>query len=314
MKRSAALAFLASSSTMLALPAGAQTLALVRIGGGGNDDMTPVLYAIQAGIFKKAGLDVQVRSSAAGSVLAASVVGGVLDIAKSSLLALITAYDHGVKFKIVAGAAIYSANVPTDQISVMTGSSLKSFADLSGKTVGVPALRGLDELGTLALIDKDGGNSASAKFVEVPYTAMLLALERGSIDAAEIGPPFLAAAIETGKIRILGDPFAGIGNPILIAGWFTTQEYVARNPTVVQRFSDAVRTATTYTNTHHAETVSLLAEYSHIDPEVIRKMQRTPNATTLNERQIQPAIDMGAKYKYINRAFSAKDLLVEATT
>jgi NitT/TauT family transport system substrate-binding protein len=310
-KRSAALALLASSSAMLAVPAAAQSLTLVRIGGGLNDDITPVLYAMQIGIFKKAGLDVQLQSSAIGAVLAAAVVGGALDIAKSSLMSLITGYDHGVKFKLIAGGAVYSSDSPTSQICVLKDAPYQSIAEANGKTVACVALRALDQLGSQALIDKNGGNSASVKFVEMPYTAMLGGLERGAADFALIGVPVLATALASGKIRTLGDPFAGIAPRILIAGWFTTQEYVARNPTVVQRFADGVRTATVYTNAHHAETVPLLAEYSHIDPDAIRKMQRGTNAVALNESEIQPAIDAGARYKYIEHAFPAKNLLVD---
>lgn len=296
---------------MHAFPAGAQSLTVVRIGGGLNDDITPALYAMQTGIFKKAGLDVQLQSSAIGAVLAAAVVGGALDIAKSSLMSLITGYDHGVKFKLIAGGAMYSSESPTSQICVLKESSAQSIGEATGKTVACTALRALDQLGAQALIDRNGGNSAAVKFVEMPYTAMLGALERGAADFALIGVPVLASALESGKIRTLGDPFAGIASRILIAGWFTTQDYVGRNPTVVQRFADGIRTATQYTNGHHAETVSLLAEYSHIDPDAIRKMQRGTNATSLNENEIQPAIDIGAKYKYIERAFPAKNLLVD---
>lgn len=296
------------------LPVRAQQLTTVRIGGGLNDDMTPVLYGLRAGIFTRAGLDVQLRSSAVGAALASAIVGGSLDIAKSSLMSLITGYDHGVKFKLVAGAAVYAPETPTSQICVLKAAPVRSMADANGKTIAVTSLRGLDQLGIQALIDKAGGNSATVKFVEMPYSAMLAALEQGSTDIGLIGVPVLAAALETGKIRTLGDPFAGIANRVLIAGWFCSQEYVARNPTTVQRFADAVRQATIYTNAHHAETVSILAEYARMDPDVIRKMQRGTNATSLNEREIQPAIDVAARYKYIDRAFSAKELVYEATT
>lgn len=312
MKRSFALGLLAASAVVQPLvPVGAQTPATVRIGGGLNDDLTPVLYALRSGIFSRAGLDIQYLSSSIGAALASAVVGGALDIAKSSLMALITGYDHGVRFKLIAGAAVYSSDAPSSQMCVLKTSSITSHADLAGKTVACSSLRGLDQLGIQALVDKAGGNSASVKFVEIPFSAMQAALEGRKADIANIGVPFLAAALDTGRFRTLGDPYAGIANRILIAGWFTTQEYVARNPAVVRRFAEAVREASIYTNAHHAETVALLAEYSHMDPEVIRKMQRGTNATTLNERDIQPAIDLAAKYKYISQAFAARDLLWE---
>lgn len=311
LKRKRAIALIAASSAMVSLPIPARTqeLTTVRVGGSGNDDMVPVLYAIRSGLFKKAGLDVQMQSADAG-LLTTALANGTLNIAKQSLLALITAYDHGAKFKILVGAAIYSSTAATTQIAVLKNSDIKSTADLSGKVGGIPVLRGLNELGTLALIDRTGGNPATVKFVEIPYTTMLPALERGTIDFAEIAPPFLAPALESGKIRTIEDPFAGLGNPAPISAWFTTQEYAARNPTVVRRFAEVVRTATAYTLSHLPETVPLLAEYSRIDPEVLRKMQRTPISSSLNVPQLQREIDLAAKFKYISQTFSAKELVL----
>lgn len=271
--------------------------------------MVPVLYAMQSGLFKSAGLDVQLQSGAIGLV-ASAVADGVLDIAKYSLLAPIEGYDHGINFKILVGAAIYSSEAATGQITVLKDSPIQSLAQLSGRTGGVPALRGLNSVGTQALIDGSGGNSATVKFVETPYPAMLLALERKIIDFAEIAPPFLAAAQATGEVRTLGDAYAGLGNPAPISAWFTTAEYAARNPTTVRRFADVVRKATAYTLSHLPETVPILAAYSHIEPDVLRKMQRTPISAQIDQQELQHEIDLAAKYKYISRVFPAKDLFI----
>jgi hypothetical protein len=71
-----------------------------------------------------------------------------------------------------------------------------------------------------------------------------------------------------------------------------------------------VRQATLYTNAHHAETVPILAAYSHIDPAVIAKMNRLTNATAVVPQEIQPVIDAAVKYKVIDGTFSAQDFLV----
>lgn len=297
----------AAAAVAVPFAAVAQPVATLRVGASLDDGLTPLLYAMQAGIFKKYALDVQLQAAASGAALASAIVGGTVDIAKSSLMSLITAYARGVRFKIIAGAALYTSQAPTTELSVLTSSPIKSFSDVNGKTVACSALRSLDQMATQALIDKRGGNSSTVRFIELPFSAMLPALEQGRADMAAISNPVLAAALETGKIRTLGDPYDGIAKYFLIAGWFCTQSFASQNLAITRRFFEAMREAATYTNAHHAETVSLLADYSHIDPDVIRKMNRLTNATSLQASEIQPAIDAAAKYKFIDEAFSAKE-------
>jgi NitT/TauT family transport system substrate-binding protein len=291
-------------------PAGAQGLTTVRVGGGLDDGLTPLLYAIQAGLFKKAGLDIQLTSSQNGAALAAAVAGSSIDIAKSALMSLIAAYTRGVRFKVVAGSAQYLTVAPTDLLCVLKDSPLKTLADADGKTIAVATLKAFDMMGTQALVDKSGGNSATVKFIELPFSAMLPALEEGRADIAAISVPTLASALATGKLRTFGDPYSAIANRLLIAGWFTSVDYARQNGGIVERFAGVMRAANAYGNTHHAETAAILANFARIDPQVVMTMNRLNNATSIDPQEIQPLIDAAAKYKYIAAAFSAKELLL----
>jgi hypothetical protein len=69
--------------------ASAQASIPLHVGASLDDGLTPVLYAIKAGIFKRNGLDVTLTASANGAALAAAVsVGGEIDAAR---------LDHGVR-------------------------------------------------------------------------------------------------------------------------------------------------------------------------------------------------------------------------
>src|ERR1700691_6204952 len=93
--------------------AGAQTaMPVLRLGTTMSDDYTPILYAVHAGLFKKAGIDVQVTVLPNGSAIAAAVAGGALDIGKASLVSLMAAHVHGVPIVLVAAGAMYNAKSP----------------------------------------------------------------------------------------------------------------------------------------------------------------------------------------------------------
>jgi NitT/TauT family transport system substrate-binding protein len=300
----------ASLALVRALPARSQTLTAVKVGASLDDGLWPLLYAMHAGIFKDAGLDIQLQSLSNGAVLATAVAGGVVEIGKSSLMVLINAYARGVHFKLIAGAAMHTPSEVSDQIIVLKESPITSLAQANGKTVAVNVLQSLEHFGLESLIDKAGGDSTSVKYIEMPFSAMFPALEQGRVDIATLGNPSLTVAIQSGKIRSLGVPYNGIANRFLIAGWFGSQQWVTANRSICTRFGQAMRQATIYTNDHHQEIVPIVAEYSKIDPDVLRKMNSLTNATSLDPKEIQPPIDAAVKYKLIPQGFPASDLLV----
>lgn len=288
----------------------AQAPTEVRVGASVDSGLLPLLYA-QSGLFSKSGLDVRLIGGQNGAAVAAAVVAGDLQFGKSALLALIAARARGLSFKIVAGAAEGAPGRPTNLLCALKGGSVRSLADVTGKTVVVNTLRGLDMLGTQVLINASGGDASRVNFVELPNSAMMAALEQGRVDVASIGYPHLPGALASGQILTLGDPYRGISkHSILIAGWFTTRDYIERNRSVVDRFAGAMRDANAYCNTHRSQTAALLADYAKIDLALVMAMSQVLNATKLDPQDIQPAIDAAAKYKYIPEAFSAKDLML----
>jgi NitT/TauT family transport system substrate-binding protein len=310
--RRTALEIAGASMLSFALPTAvrAQSLLPVHVGASLDDGLTPVLYAYKTGIFTRNGLDVTLTSASSGAALAAAVAGGSVDIAKSALMSLLSAHMHGIDFKLLAGAVLYTSGTQTVQLCALKTGTIASPADLNGKTVIVDALQSLNQMATQATIDRAGGNSSTVRFIELTPASMLGALETGRADAASIVNPILQAVLDTGKVRTFGDPYDAIGKRFLIAGWFCTASFASRNPVLIKRFAAAVREAALYTNSHHDETVPIIAEYAGLDPDVVRKMHRDTNATDLDPREVQPAIDAAYKYKFISKIFDAKELLV----
>lgn len=294
--------------------AGAQTLTTIRVSSIVDDGVTPVLYGMQSGIFRREGLEIQLQSAPSGAALAAAMLGGSVDIGKSSLMSMITAYAHGVTFKLIAGGAVSSSAKAVTQLVVPKSSPISSFADTNGKRIATSALRSFDQMATQALIDRQGGNSSTIQFIELPYSTMATALEQGRVDIAAITGPFLTAALQSGGFRVLGDPYDGIGGRFLIAAWFCTQDYLSQNALATQRFADSLRRAATYTNAHHSETIPLLASFARLEPQQLQAMARIETSTSaIVSSDIQPVIDVAAKYKFIDKGFPAMALLPSAS-
>jgi NitT/TauT family transport system substrate-binding protein len=282
---------------------------VVRVASTLDDSITPVLYGVQSGIFERLGLDVQLEPGASGSALAAAVVSGAVDIGKSSPISLCAAHVRGVPLQIVDGSALYLSDDPITALIVPKNSPIRAGADLNGKLAATPALQSLDQIATQAWVDDHGGDASTVHFVELPQQSVVSALQAGRIDAATLVVPTLAQALASGQFRILGRPFDAIGKRFLIAVWFSSRDYIARNTDAVRRFNDGFAQAAAYTNTHHAETVAMLAAYAHLEPAVIGAMTRTTSALHLDPKDLQPVIDAAAKYKVIPKAFPAAELM-----
>src|SRR5579883_1664468 len=98
------------------------------------------------------------------------------------------------------------------------------------------------------------------------------ALQEHRIYAASVTEPFLDAAIATGKIHGLGSGYAAIANHFMFAGWFATSDWANKHVDAVKKFSATLIKAAQYTNTHRAETVAMMSEFTGIPAAVYEKM------------------------------------------
>ena len=139
----------------------------LRVGGTPNIDTGPALWAVQTGLFQRAGLDVELQRLNNGAAVAAAVVGGSVHLGKSSIFGLILAHAKGVPFVLESVTSVYQAAAPTNGFVVAKGGPAAP-AQLSGKTIAVPALGDLYALTIAGWIDQNGGNASTVNYVELP--------------------------------------------------------------------------------------------------------------------------------------------------
>jgi NitT/TauT family transport system substrate-binding protein len=281
----------------------------LRVASSADDTITPLLYAQKVGIFDRAGLDVVVQKASSGSAVAAAVAAGAMDLGRGTILPLINAYARGVRFVLVAPSTLHTDADPDSGLLVLKDAPIRSAADLAGKVVSVAGLYDLTWLSTKAWLAANGGGD-TVRFIEIPSSAALSALQSGRIAGSTISEPFMSLAIRTGTVRYLGNIVGAIAPTLLESAWYVTADFAAKNRDAIARFRRAIEAATVYTNAHHAETVDLLAEFTGMDPVMIGQIRRATSGTSLDPRLIQPMINVAAKFKVIAQPFSATELLV----
>jgi NitT/TauT family transport system substrate-binding protein len=282
---------------------------VLRVSSVLSDELTPVLYAQRSGMYAKAGLDLQIVPGSSGAAVTTAVLAGDIEIGKSSLISLMNAHLRGIPLSVIGGSNIYDPNHPYAQIVVAANSPFTSAKDLNGKTIGVPSLNDLNVLACDLWLDKNGGDSKSVKYVELPNPSLTAALTGHRTDEAVMTFPVLADALASHELKALGSPYGAIGPDFLISVWFVANDWAKQHAATVKTFLDVTQQSAKYTNQHNSETAPMVADLTKIPLAVINGMPRLVSSTGMSNAQIQAVLDGAAKYGLIPHTFPARDLV-----
>src|SRR5258708_26293293 len=141
LSRSRVLGLLAAGATVLPSELSAQsTPTKIRIGSFAADTYGGGFYALDLGLFDKAGLAVEVTPFANGAAMAAAAAGGSIDVGIGDATELANGVSRGLPFVLIAGGGMYSTTSPTTTLCVAKSSTVAKAADLEGQTVAVVSL------------------------------------------------------------------------------------------------------------------------------------------------------------------------------
>ena len=301
--------FLASTVAALsARPLAARAAGTLVNAGTIPSDVSGVLvYGIDRGAFKAAGIDVALTSLTSGPVVANAVAGGSLDVGAANVGSLCVARSRGVPFKIFAPAGIADETASGDIIAVLKDSPVKSAADLNGKTVGIVALKTMQHAAALAWIDKRGGDSKSVKFIEVPFPEMGAALDAHRVDAALPTEPFTTSL--RAQVRSLGGQWEAMKMPFPIFAFFATEAWLAAHGDVAVTFANVIRQTAVWANAHRKDSALMLAKFANLDPQLAATMGRSTYGTSVDPATIQQIVDIQLKYGMMTAPIDPSDLI-----
>ncbi len=219
-------AVLVAASAGLAM---AQTAPKIVVGMSGWTGFAPITLAREKGIFKKNGIDVEIKKMPAQARHVAMAAGEVQAIA--------TTVDTHITYA--------AANVPVTQVLVIDSSTggdgvivkdtIKTFADLKGKTVGVDNPGAVSFFWFSYLLKKNGLKTSDMKITNLGPQPAANAFAAGQVDAAVTYEPYMGGALkQTQGARIL---VSSNDTPGVIIDTLAMQpEFIKKNPQAVQAF------------------------------------------------------------------------------
>jgi NitT/TauT family transport system substrate-binding protein len=298
---------LALALPFVASPATSQTKDKITIAYIAVDSTAAVLYANDLGFFDKAELDVTLMPLPNGGAIAAAVASGQVDFGVGNVIAIETAHSNNVPLTLVAPGASNVNGAPSNVVIVAKNSQLQKASDLNGKIVASSTVRGIQDLILRAWMDKNGGDSSTVKFIEIPVPQAEVVVAQGRADAALTVEPFITQA--RADTRVFANPFEVLGDNYLITAYFALTPWALAHAGQVARFASAIRAAGDWANKNQSRSASILAKYAKLDPDVVNRTVRSHYSLTLTPAQLQPTIDTAARYKFIDHSFPAQDLI-----
>jgi NitT/TauT family transport system substrate-binding protein len=273
-------------------------------------DNAAMFVAMEKGFFKAEGLELETLPLAGGAPIINGVTSGDLQFGWTNVISLYQAHVEGFDFKLIAGGATnVKAKSESHAIEVAKNSALKTAKDLEGKTIAVNTLNNIVHLMAMAWIDKNGGSSSNVKFVEVPFPQMEATLSAGKVDAISVHEPFATAAVEKGNARTLTYPWGDVLPKFLIASWFASEKWLAKNKETVQAFVRAINRGIDAIQADPEASRVAMIKWAGLNPDLARKIALPVFERSISETDLQATINLTQKYKLISKAIKARDVI-----
>jgi NitT/TauT family transport system substrate-binding protein len=220
----------------------------------------PLDLGIAKGFFDKQGITIKKSVLQSGNDIVLALANNNGDIGYLGYVPMMIARTSGIPFTLVAASEVEGTSVDDNwqNILVKGSSSIRTPADLAGKTIAVNALKGVGEVVIKAALKKDGVDPNSIKLLPLPFPSMRAALSNGQVDAIWTPEPFLSQALTLDGARIVMAPGPTLGNFFPNGGYGALQSWVTKNSALAAKFRTAINESLTYAQAHPDEIRALL--------------------------------------------------------
>jgi NitT/TauT family transport system substrate-binding protein len=302
-------ALLLVTTTRASAQTGQTALTPVIVGPLNSGSATGLYYALQQGLFAKAGLDVKVQPMSGGAAAVAATVGGAINIGYGNTFTVVQAHAKQIPISLVAPGTLYQKQTVVAQLLVASDSPLKTPADFAGKTIGVSSLNDLVTLSVRAWIESAKVDSTKVNFVEVPPASAMNALTANRVAAIILYDPFLGGALAQGA-KVIANPYDYIARDFLISAWFVSNQWATDHRDAALAFARVLEQVTPYVSAHYTELLPMVSKAIGVPLETLEKTPKSVVATSLRAAQVQPVIDTAVRFKAIAAPFKAQEIML----
>ncbi len=254
-----------------------------------------VWVPLDAGFFKKHGLDVELVYISGAPVGAAALMSGEVAISQGGVVGSINSNLKG------AGTYIFLGGADRFPYQLVVPPGINQVSDLKGKRFAVSRIGSADHTAAMFVLPTLGVQpDKDLNIVQVgSVPSRFAALVNGSVTATLLIPPETVKARELGY-RVLTN-FADIDIAYQQNGVYTTRSLINRRTDMVRRFATAYSEGNHYIHTNPSGTQKIMQKYLHGDEKAIAEaytevvVKATPQIPYPSKPGIQTLLNFIAK-------------------
>jgi NitT/TauT family transport system substrate-binding protein len=260
--------------------AGAQAQpATLRVGLVPIWDVGPFYAATAQGYFAAENLAVTGQVVRGGAVGIPAMLSGSLDICYSNGTSIVEAIATGIDLRIILeGTPVGMTPPDPGALLKRKGDPFKTGKDMEGKVIGVNVLGDVQWMFVTAWIKKTGGDPSKVKIIEIAFPEMIAALKQGRVDSVLALDPFMTIGFGDPTIDLLDWVLNRVyaGGPV--AFYCVTPQMAQTRPNDIRAYMRAYRRGAAWLNANQGKDAfyDLVAGFTKLDPDLIRKMTQIP--------------------------------------
>src|SRR6266498_2958304 len=220
----------------------------------------PMDLGIKKGFFSDVGIEINKKTLQSGNDIVLALANNNGDIGYLGWVPMMIASTQGIAISAVAASEVEGTSDADNwqNILVKGSSSIRTPADLAGKTIAVNALKGVGEVMIKAALKKRGVDPNSVKLLAMPFPTMRTALNNGQIDAFWAPEPFVSQALNIDGDRIVMAPGPVLGKFWPIGAYVALNSWTRSNPALARKFRVAINQSLAYAQSHPNEIREML--------------------------------------------------------
>lgn len=303
---------LAAIAVSLALTGAVVAQAKIQVGCTATSDCASAMVAIDEGIFKKHGLEVEMTPIGINSNIPAAILSNSIQIGGPTSTVFLQAVDGGLDLVAIAGASVMSP-VNQDSIAafVRNGITIKEPKDFVGKKVGAPGLNAfLHVLFVKWLVDK-GVDPRRVNFVEVTFPTMADIIKSGGVDAVLTAEPFVTRMLNAGLGSVGARYAAELARTEPIIFYAASREWADKNAVAIKKFRDAIAESALIVNGDRDKASASIAKFTKQPIELVKATPPNQSEPVLKPEQLSWWIEVMSSQKMLQSRLDTAKLVLK---
>ncbi|MGX1166746.1 NitT/TauT family transport system substrate-binding protein [Bradyrhizobium sp. USDA 372] len=295
----------------VALTPTALAQAKIQIGCTATSDCASAMVAVDEGIFRKHGLDVEMTAIAINSNIPAAILSNSIQVGGPTSTVFLQAVDGGLDLVAIAGASVMNPTSNTAIAAfVRNGITIKDPKDFTGKKVGAPGLNAFLHVLFVKWLVEKGVDPRSVNFVEVTFPTMADIIKSGGVDAVLTAEPFVTRMSNAGLGSVGARYGAELGRTDPIIFYAASRDWAEKNAANVKKFRESIAEAAVIVNSDPEKASASIAKFTKQPLDLVKATPPNQSEPNLKPQNLSWWIEVMSSQKMLQSKLDTAKLVL----